>query len=59
MFVLEVGQHMGLDLTVQIGQKYESVQVVASAENLKTQDVSLGEVVEPKSMQDLPLNGGC
>jgi hypothetical protein len=55
--VLEVGQHMGLDLTVQIGQKYESVQVVASAENLKTQDVSLGEVVEPKSMQDLPLNG--
>ena len=55
--VLEVGQHMGLDLSLEIGKKYEAVSVVASAENLKTQDVSIGEVVEPKSIQDLPLNG--
>ena len=55
--VLEVGQHMGLDLSLQLGEKYESVSIVASAENLKTQDASIGEVVEPKSIQDLPLNG--
>jgi hypothetical protein len=55
--VLEVGQHMGLDLSLQLGEKYETVSVVASAENLKTQDASIGEVVEPKSIQDLPLNG--
>ena len=57
--VLEVGQHMGLDLSLQLGEKHESVSVVASAENLKTQDASIGEVVEPRSIQDLPLNGGC
>jgi len=55
--VLEVGQHMGLDLSLQLGEKHEIVSVVASAENLKTQDASIGEVVEPKSIQDLPLNG--
>jgi hypothetical protein len=55
--VLEVGQHMGLDLSLQLGGKYETVSVIASAESLNTQDASIGEVVEPKSIQDLPLNG--
>ncbi len=55
--VLEVGQHMGLDLSLQLGEKYETVSVVGSAEMLKTQDVSLGDVIEPKSIQELPLNG--
>ena len=55
--VLEVGQHMGLDLSLEIGEKHESVSVVGSADILKTQDASIGEVVEPRSIQDLPLNG--
>lgn len=55
--LLEVGQHMGLDVKLQLGEKHEEISVVGSAEILKTQDVSLGEVVEPKSIQDLPLNG--
>jgi hypothetical protein len=55
--VLEVGQHMGLDLSLELGEKHEIVSVIASTENLKTQDASIGEVVEPKSIQDLPLNG--
>src|SRR5689334_12330503 len=54
---VEVGQHMTLDLTLAITEKRESIGVVAFAETLKTQDVSLGEVVESKSVQDLPLNG--
>lgn len=54
---LEVGGHMGLDLVLAVGEKRDTVAVVAFAETLKTQDVSLGEVVEPKSIQDLPLNG--
>ena len=55
--VLEVGQHMGIDLLLQLGARSETVEVVAFTENLKTQDASIGEVVEPKSIQDLPLNG--
>ena len=55
--VLEVGQHMGIDFSLQLGARSETVEVVAFTENLKTQDASIGEVVEPKSIQDLPLNG--
>ena len=55
--LLEVGQHMGLDLALVVGEKHEMVQVVESAQMLRTQDVSLGEVVEPKSIEELPLNG--
>jgi Carboxypeptidase regulatory-like domain len=55
--LLEVGQHMGLDLALQLSEKHEEISVVGTAEILKTQDVSLGEVVEPKSIDDLPLNG--
>jgi hypothetical protein len=54
---LEVNQHMGLDLKMEVSQHRESIAVTAAAETLKTQDATLGEVVEPKSIQDLPLNG--
>jgi hypothetical protein len=54
---LEVGQNMGLDLVLSVGSRHETLAVIAVAETLKTQDSSLGEVVEPKSIQDLPLNG--
>lgn len=53
---LEVGQHMTLDFTLSVSERREIISVVG-AEALKTQDVSLGEVIEPKSVQDLPLNG--
>lgn len=55
--LLEVGQHMALDLALVLGQKHETLEIVEAADMLRTQDVSLGEVVEPKSIQDLPLNG--
>ena len=54
---LEVGQTMGLDLALALGEKHETVAVVGAAEMLRTQDVSLGEVVEPHSIDNLPLNG--
>jgi hypothetical protein len=54
---LEVGQQMRLDLTLSLGEVHESVNVAARAETLKTSDASLGEVVEAKSIQELPLNG--
>jgi hypothetical protein len=54
---LEVGQEMRLDLEMSVGEKHESVDVAARVELLKTADASLGEVVETKSIQELPLNG--
>src|SRR5215475_7315404 len=54
---VEVGQHMSLDLTLTVTARQETIAVIATAESLKTQDVSLGEVVESKGVQDLPLNG--
>lgn len=54
---LEVGQQMRLDLSLKLGNKVENFDVVARAEILKTADASLGEVVEAKSIKELPLNG--
>ncbi len=54
---LEVGQNMGLSIVLFVSEKHETIAVTAATEILKTQDASLGEVVEPKSIRDLPLNG--
>jgi hypothetical protein len=54
---LEVGQQLGLEVKLALGGKLESVNVAAHADLLKTADASLGEVVETKSIQELPLNG--
>jgi len=54
---LEVGQKMGLDLMLSLGEQRETLSVTAAAETLKTQDATIGEVVEQSSVHDLPLNG--
>ncbi len=55
--LLEVGQEMRLDLQLAVGEKLETVDISAKTEMLKTSDASLGDVVETKSIQELPLNG--
>jgi hypothetical protein len=54
---LEGGQQMRLDLMLTVGKRMESLDFVAQSEILKSADLSLGEVVETKSIQELPLNG--
>jgi hypothetical protein len=54
---LEVGQNARLDLPLSVGEASTSIDVGAAVETLKTEDASLGEVVEAKSVQELPLNG--
>jgi Carboxypeptidase regulatory-like domain len=54
---LEVGQAMTLDLPMRVGVDAQSVTVQASGELLKTQDASVGEVVDQRSVDSLPLNG--
>jgi hypothetical protein len=54
---LEVGQLATLDITLAIGHQTQTVSVSAVGELLKTQDSSVGEVVDQRSVESLPLNG--
>jgi len=54
---LEVGQKVAVDVQLKIGAVQEGVQVNAASDILHATDAAVGEVVEPKSIQELPLNG--
>ena len=54
---LEVGQQATLDLQLHVGNETQTVKVEGSTELLKTQDASVGAVVDQRSVDSLPLNG--
>src|SRR5258706_895083 len=54
---LEVGQKLAIDIVLKVGGVAEGVRVIGGSEVLKTTDASVGEVVEPTSIRELPLNG--
>jgi hypothetical protein len=53
---LEVGQQMTLDLNLKLASVTTTIEVGA-ADVLRTADSSVGEVIEPAAIQNLPLNG--
>jgi carboxypeptidase family protein len=54
---LEVGQKSALNITLNVGSLNEGVRVIGGSEVLHTTDASVGEVIEPTSIRELPLNG--
>src|SRR5712672_1972442 len=54
---LEVGQKLAVDITLRVGSVTQGVKVTAGSEVLQTTDASVGEVIEPSSIRELPLNG--
>jgi hypothetical protein len=46
-----------VDVSLKVGPVQEGVEVRAAADILHSTDASVGEVVEPKSIQELPLTG--
>jgi hypothetical protein len=54
---LEVGQKLALEIGLAVGGLQEGVNVTAGSEVLRAKDSSVGEVVEPESIRELPLNG--
>jgi len=54
---LEVGQRLALDLGLSVATVSEGAEVTAGGDVLRTTDASVGEVIEPKSIRELPLNG--
>jgi hypothetical protein len=55
--VLEVGQEATLDVQLHLATDTQTVTVRAASELLKTQDASVGAVVDQRSVESLPLNG--
>ena len=54
---VQVQQSVRLDLTLQVGQVTESVEVSAAADLLQSENATVGTVIETKSIIELPLNG--
>ena len=54
---LQVGSVLTLNLTLEIGQPSEAVEVQATAPEVNTSSASVGSVIEGKRLLDLPLAG--
>ena len=54
---IQVQQTVRLDLTLQVGQVNESIEVSAQADLLQAENASIGTVIENKGITELPLNG--
>src|ERR1041384_8435038 len=55
--ILEVGTPLAVDGALEIGQVSETVTVTGGAEQLQNSNATIGNVVEQKAIEALPLNG--
>ena len=55
--VLQINTPATVNATLDVGSTAETVQVEATAETLQTNNATLGNVVEHKAIEALPLNG--
>ena len=55
--ILRVGDTLALRLTLEPGATAESINVTAAAELLEEKSNAVGQVVDERTMQQLPLNG--
>src|SRR6266508_219123 len=54
---LQVNTPLTLDAVMEVGQVSETVTVQGGAEQLQTNNATIGNVVEQKAIEQLPLNG--
>lgn len=55
--VVETTQKTRVDVKLQVGEVSQSVEVSAQAVTLKTDDATVGQVIENTRVTELPLNG--
>src|SRR5712671_5957941 len=55
--VLQIDTPLNLEITLQVGETSDVVNVEASAERLQTSNSTVGNVVSEKAIEELPLNG--
>src|SRR5579871_606950 len=56
-FELTVNARQRVDITLQVGQAVESVTVTGAAALMETDTSSRGQVINPREIAELPLNG--
>jgi hypothetical protein len=54
---LEVAQRLAIDLQLGVEEHKETVEITDVPEVLHSNEASIGEVVEPTAIENLPLNG--
>jgi hypothetical protein len=54
---LQVDQHAEINIQLEVGAVGDSVNVTAEASLVNTENASIGQVIESRSVQELPLNG--
>ncbi len=54
---LEVGQRLTIDLLLRLQSVAQTVDVADLPETVRSNDASVGEVIEPQAIRELPLNG--
>src|SRR6266849_7513349 len=55
--IVEVGQAVRIELTMQVGDVSQTVEVTGETPQLQSETSSLGQVVEERKANELPLNG--
>src|SRR5947208_12220278 len=55
--VLQINQKARVDFALTVGAQTERIEITAEAAALKTDEASLGQVVEQRRVVELPLNG--
>ena len=55
--VLQVGENIVQNISLQLGSVTETVEVQAAANMVETKDNSISQVIEQQKIVDLPLNG--
>lgn len=54
---LQIDQKARMDFTLQLGEVNQTMEVTAAAPLVRTETSELGEVINQKSVEQLPLNG--
>jgi outer membrane receptor protein involved in Fe transport len=55
--VLDVDQRLRVDVDLQVGNSEQRVTVTGVPAPLNTEDMTVGEVIQNRQIQDMPLNG--
>src|SRR5262245_34569507 len=54
--ILEINEKVRVDFSLQVGATTEKVEVIAENATLRTDDATLGQTVEQRRVEELPLN---
>ena len=55
--ILQVGNHVTIDVAMQVGNVSEHIEVQASASLVETRDNTISQVIDQQRISELPLNG--